>query len=85
MAEAQDFEATFTRVFQPIFLWGVGTLELILVLYTLYMEFVRGTGPSLLSVVLPLSVIILIAWAVLAALISLAHLAIKNRLNRTNR
>ena len=83
MEEPQDLESRFTEVFQSVFLWGVGALELTLVLYTLYMEFVTGTGPSLLSTVLPLSVVIAVAWAVLAVLITLAFLGIKNRLSRT--
>ncbi|WP_291136151.1 hypothetical protein [Erythrobacter sp.] len=82
MEAPRNYEARFTEVFQPIFLWGVGTLELSLVVYTLYMEFIRGTGPSLLSTVLPLSVMILIAWAVMSSLIAVVFLAIKNRLNR---
>ncbi|WP_372529372.1 hypothetical protein [Parvularcula marina] len=83
MEEPQDLESRFTEVFQSVFLWGVGALELTLVLYTLYMEFVTGTGPSLLSTVLPLSVVIAVAWAVLAVLITLVFLGIKNRLSRT--
>ncbi len=75
----QDFETQFTETFQPIFLWGVGALELILILYTLYQEFVTGTGPSLLSTVLPLSVVIAIVWAVLSVLITLAVVGIKNQ------
>ena len=85
MEEPQDLESRFTEVFQSVFLWGVGALELTLVLYTLYMEFVTGTGPSLLSTVLPLSVVIAVAWAVLAVLITLVFLGIKNRLSRTKR
>ena len=85
MENSKEFETRFVEVFQPIFLWGVGALELTLVLYTLYMEFVTGTGPSLLSTVLPLSVVIAIVWAVLAVLITLAVVGIKNRTNRTNR
>lgn len=83
MNNPQDFETRFIEVFQPIFLWGVGAFELALVIYTLYMEFVTGTGPSLLSTVLPLSVVIAIVWAVLAVLITLAVVGIKNRTNRT--
>lgn len=83
MKNPQDFETRFIEVFQPIFLWGVGAFELALVIYTLYMEFVTGTGPSLLSTVLPLSVVIAIVWAVLAVLITLAVVGIKNRTNRT--
>lgn len=82
MDNPQDFETRFIEVFQPIFLWGVGACELMLVLYTIYMEFATGTGPSLLAVVLPLSVIIAIAWAVLAVLITLAVMGFKNRTNR---
>jgi len=83
MKKPQDFETRFIEVFQPIFLWGVGAFELALVIYTLYMEFVTGTGPSLLSTVLPLSVVIAIVWAVLAVLITLTVVGIKNRTNRT--
>jgi len=79
MKNPQNFESRFTEYFQPIFLWGVAALELILVLYTLYMEFVTGTGPSLLSTVLPLSIVIAIVWAVLAVLITLAFVGIQNR------
>lgn len=82
MENSEQFETRFVEVFQPIFLWGVGALELILVLYTVYMEFVTGTGPSLLSTVLPLSVVIAIVWAVLAVLITLIVIGIKNRTNR---
>lgn len=82
MTTPQDFETRFIEIFQPIFLWGVGALELMLVLYTVYMEFVSGTGPSLLSTVLPLSVAIAVVWAVLAVLITLAVLAIKKRKDR---
>lgn len=83
MENSKEFETRFVEVFQPIFLWGVGALELTLVIYTLYMEFVTGTGPSLLSTVLPLSVVIAIVWAVLAVLITLIVVGIKNRTNRT--
>ena len=83
MKQSQDFEARFIEVFQPVFLWGVGAFELILILYTLYMEFVSGAGPSLLTTVLPLSVAIAVAWAVLAVLITLAIVGIKNRTKRT--
>ncbi|WP_370177987.1 hypothetical protein [Alteriqipengyuania sp.] len=83
MKDSRDFEAKFTEIFQPMFFWGVGALELTLVLYTLYMEFVEGSGPSLLSTVLPLSVLILVMWAVLAALVSAAIVGVKNRTNRT--
>lgn len=79
MKNPQDLETRFVEVFQPIFLWGVGALELTLVIYTLYMEFVTGAGPSLLSTVLPLSVAIAVAWAVLAVLITLAVVGIKDR------
>jgi hypothetical protein len=79
MENPQNFETRFIEVFQPIFLWGVGALELMLVLYTVYMEFVTGTGPSLLSTVLPLSVVIAIVWAVLAVLITLAVIGLKKR------
>lgn len=83
MEKPQDFETRFIEVFQPIFLWGVGALELSLVLYTVYMEFVTGAGPSLLSTVLPLSVVIAIVWAVVAVLITIAIIGIRNRSNRT--
>ena len=75
----QDFEARFTDVFQPVFIWGVGALELALILYTLYSEFLTGTGPSLLTTVLPLSIAIAVAWAVLAVLITLAIVTFKAR------
>ena len=84
MEKAEDFETRFVEVFQPVFLWGVGALELALVIYTGYMEFVTGTGPSLLSTVLPLSVVIAIVWAVLAVLITLTTIAIKKRIDRSN-
>jgi len=83
MENSEEFETRFIEVFQPIFLWGVGALELTLVIYTLYMEFVTGAGPSLLSTVLPLSVVIAIVWAVLAVLITLTVVGLKNRANRT--
>ena len=83
MNDGQELETRFTEVFQPIFFWGVGALELALVIYTLYMEFVTGTGPSLLSTVLPLSVVILIMWAILSALISLVFVGVVKRLKRT--
>lgn len=78
-----SLEHRFTEIFQPIFMWGVGAFELILILYTLYMEFVTGTGPSLLGVILPVSIVIAVVWAVLASLISLAIIALKQRANRT--
>tara|TARA_R110000744_G_scaffold1843_13_gene7208 strand:+ start:73542 stop:73799 length:258 start_codon:yes stop_codon:yes gene_type:complete len=78
----REFEKRFTATFQPIFIWGVGALELALVIYTLYLEFLTGTGPSLLSTVLPLSVAIAIAWAVLAVLITLAIVGFRNRADR---
>ncbi len=74
-----DFETQFVEIFQPIFLWGVGAFELALILYTLYQEFVTGTGPSLLATVLPLSVAIAIIWAILSVLITLVALRIKKR------
>jgi len=83
MENSKEFETRFVEVFQPIFLWGVGALELTLVIYTLYMEFVTGAGPSLLSTVLPLSVAIGIIWAVLTVLITLPVVGLKNRANRT--
>ncbi len=82
MEQPRDFEARFTEVFQPIFIWGVGALELALLIYTLYSELVTGTGPSLLTTVLPLSIVIAIAWAVLAVLITLAVVGFKNRAAR---
>ena len=82
MKDAQKFETRFDIIFRPIFFWGVSALEVSLIIYTLFMEFVRGNGPSLLSTVLPLSVVILIMWAILAALISLLIIAIRNRKNR---
>jgi hypothetical protein len=83
MENSEEFETRFTEVFQPIFAWGVAALELILVIYTLYMEFVTGSGPSLLAMILPLSIAIAIVWAVLAVLITLAFIAIKKRTDRT--
>ncbi|MEM7329060.1 MAG: hypothetical protein AAF437_09990 [Pseudomonadota bacterium] len=77
MKPQQDFESRFVETFQPIFLWGVAAFELILILYTLYQEFVTGTGPSLLSTVLPLSVAIAIVWAVLSVLITLVVIGLK--------
>lgn len=85
MRDSKKFEARFTEVFQPTFFWGVGALEISLIIYTLYMELVRGNGPSLLSTVLPLSIAILIMWAVMAALITLAVVAIKDRVSRARR
>lgn len=64
---------------------GVGALELILILYTLYQEFVTGTGPSLLATVLPLSVVIAIVWAVLSVLITLAVIGVNNHRKRDTR
>ena len=83
MKDAKDFESRFTDMFQPIFFWGVGALELTLILYTLYMELMTGSGPSLLTTILPLSVAIAILWAVLAALITLARLGVEKRRNRS--
>lgn len=77
MTVQQDFEVRFIEVFQPIFLWGVGAFELALVLYTFYLEFTTGTGLSLFSTVLPLSIAIAIAWAVLSVLITLAVVGLK--------
>lgn len=82
MKVQQDFESRFTKIFQPIFFWGVGALELTLILYTLYQEIVTGTGPSLLSTVMPLSVVIAIVWAVLAVLITLVIVRIKSPANQ---
>jgi len=83
MNNYKKFEAQITETFKPVFLWGVGALELILLMYTLYMELVTGTGPAVLTTVLPLSVVIAIVWAVLAVLISLIIVGIRNRANRT--
>ena len=80
-----DFEARFIKTFQPIFFWGVGAFELGLVLYTFYLEFATGSGPSLFSTVLPLSIIIAIAWAVLSVLITLAVVGLTDRANRKKR
>ncbi len=77
MSTEPNFETQFIEIFQPIFLWGFGVFELALVLYTLYQEFVTGTGPSLIATVLPLSVAIAVVWAVLSVLITLAVLGIK--------
>lgn len=82
MADQQDFQAQFIKVFQPVFMWGVAALELALVIYTFYMEFRTGTGPSLLYTILPLSIVIAIAWAVLSVLITLMIVGFKNRANR---
>ncbi len=82
MEQPRDFEARFTEVFQPIFIWGVGALELALIIYTLYSEFLTGTGPSLLKTVLPLSVVIAVVWAILAVLITLVIIGFKTRTNR---
>lgn len=83
MEKSEDFETRFVEVFQPIFLWGVGALELALVVYTVYMEFLTGAGPSLVSTILPLSVIIAIVWAVLAVLITLIVIGIEKRRSRS--
>ncbi len=82
MGDQQDFQANFIKVFQPVFMWGVAALELALVIYTFYLEFRTGTGLSLMYTVLPLSIALAIAWAVLSVLISLIILGIKNRTNR---
>ena len=82
MKNGQNLEHRVTEAFQPIFVWGVGAFELILILYTLYMEFVTGTGPSLLGTVLPLSIVIAIVWAVLASLIALVLVGMKRRAAR---
>ena len=79
MANSQDFENQFVERFQPIFLWGVGAFELLLILYTLYMEFVTGTGPSLLTTVLPLSIAIAVVWAIIAVLMTLVIVGVKKR------
>ena len=60
MKDQQNLETRFIEMFQPIFYWGVAALELILVSYTVYLELVTGTGLSLISTVLPLSVAIAI-------------------------
>ncbi|GLQ20975.1 hypothetical protein GCM10007854_19300 [Algimonas porphyrae] len=83
MKDPKDFEFRFGEVFQPIFFWGVGALELSLIIYTLYMEFVTGAGPSLLTTILPLSIIVAIAWAILAVLIALAMMGLKKLKGRT--
>lgn len=79
MTISQDFETQFTKVFQPIFLWGVAAFELCLVIYAVYLEFFTGAGPSLISTVLPLSVTIAIGWAVLSVLITLATIGLRKR------
>ena len=79
MKAPQDFETRFAEVFQPIFLWGVAVFEMLLVIYAIYMEFFTGTGPSLLTTVLPLSIAIAIAWAVIAVLITLAIVSLRSR------
>jgi len=83
MEKSEHFETRFVEVFQPIFLWGVAAFELALAIYTVYMEFVTGAGPSLVSTILPLSVVIAIVWAVLAVLITLIVIGIKKRKNRS--
>jgi len=82
MAVQQDFQAKFIKVFQPVFMWGVAAFELALVVYTFYLEFRAGTGLSLLYTILPLSIVIAIAWAVLSVLITLVIVGVKNRTNR---
>jgi len=82
MGDQKHFQAQFIKAFQPVFMWGVAALELALVIYTFYMEFRTGTGPSLLYTILPLSIVIAIAWAVLSVLITLVFMGIKNRVNR---
>ena len=79
MAEQRDFQAQFIEVFQPVFMWGVAALELALVIYTFYLEFRTGNGPSLLYTIMPLSIAIAIVWAVLSVLITLLIVGIKNR------
>ena len=81
MNKPQDFETRFTEVFQPIFLWGVGAFELILIIYTLYMEFVTGMVP-LCYPRLTYKYSNRDVWAVLAVLITLAVVGIKNRTKR---
>ena len=81
MADQQDFQAQFIKVFHPVFMCGVAALELMLVIYTFYMEFRTGTGPSLLYTILPLSIVIAIVWSVLSVLITLVIVGVKNRTN----
>ena len=82
MADQQHFQTQFTKVFQRVFMWGVGALELALVIYTFYLEFRTGTGLSLLYTILPLSIVIAIGWAILSVLITLSIIGIKSRVNR---
>ncbi|WP_416876691.1 hypothetical protein [Litorimonas sp.] len=82
MADQQDFQAQFIEVFQPVFMWGIAALELALVVCTFYLEFRTGNGPSLLYTIMPLSIAIAIAWAVLSVLIALVIFGIKNRAAR---
>ena len=79
MKVSPKLEARFSDVFQPVFYWGFGAFELLLVLYTVYLELTTGTGLSLVSTVLPLSVAIAVVWAVLSALITLAVLGLRKR------
>lgn len=82
MVDQKDFQEQFIKVFQPVFMWGVATLELALLIYTFYSEFRTGTGPSLLYTILPLSIVIAIVWAVLSVLLTLVILGLKNRTAR---
>lgn len=82
MADQQDFQAQFIKVFQPVFMWGVAALELALVIYTFYSEIRTGTGLSLLYTIQPLSIAIAIAWAVLSVLLTLVIVSIRKRANR---
>lgn len=82
MSDQQKFQAQFVEIFQPVFMWGVAALELALVIYTFCQEFRTGTGPSLLYTILPLSIVIAIAWAILSVLLTLVIVGIRKRVNR---
>lgn len=79
MKDSSKLDVRFSEIFQPIFYWGFGVFELLLVLYTMYLELLTGTGLSLVSTILPLSVAIAVIWAVLSVLITLAVLRLKKR------
>lgn len=79
MGDKQDFQTQIIQVFQPVFMWGVAAFELALILYTLYSEIQTGTGLSLIYHILPLSIAIAVAWAVISVLITLVIVGIKNR------
>ena len=79
MKTQQNLETRFSRVYQPIFYWGVGAFELLLISYTVYLELTTGTGLSLVTTVLPLSIVIAIGWAIVSVLITLAIVGIRNR------